>query len=229
MSGVSMPVTRPAGRALIIGSASSRSGPLGTLQRLGYSCAEVEDSYAGMAELCRKPLAYRAMILSLASFYREELALIQAVKRRWPHVDIWLTHTDGRHAALADAMRLGADGLLAEDGLHRTGIGAGIGAGMGGGMGTAMGSSGGVGSGLGQTGGISGISGGNGSEIPAGEIQSTEEAAGWKTSDAPAAAESEASRMGNFDDGVNEPILTADELRALLADQPVMMPENENG
>ena len=125
MSGVSMPVSRPAGRALIVGSATCRPGPLGTLQRLGFVCAEVDDSYAGMAEICRKPLAYRAMILSLASLYREELPLIQAVKRRWPHVDVWLTHTDGRHAAMADAMRLGADGLLSEDGLHRTGLGSG--------------------------------------------------------------------------------------------------------
>ena len=42
-------------------------------------------------------------------------------KRRWPHLDVWLTHTDGRASTLAEAMRLGADALLADDGqLHRT-------------------------------------------------------------------------------------------------------------
>jgi len=64
-------------------------------------------------------VGYRALILSLTSLYKEELHLIRAVKRRFPHLEIWLTHTDGRQAALAEAMRLGADGLLAEDGLHR--------------------------------------------------------------------------------------------------------------
>jgi hypothetical protein len=94
------------------------------LQRLGYACAEVDDPYAGAVELCRRPLVYRAIILSLTSFYREELSLVAMIKQRFPHIEVWLTHIDGRQAALAEAMRLGADGLLAEDGLHRTGVGS---------------------------------------------------------------------------------------------------------
>jgi hypothetical protein len=90
-----------------------------TLARLGYGCGEADDPYAAMAELCRRPLVYRAMILSLSGLYREELSIISAVKRRYPHVELWLAHTDGRQAALAEAMGLGADGLLDEDGLHR--------------------------------------------------------------------------------------------------------------
>jgi hypothetical protein len=122
MSGVSLPVTRPSGRALVVGNPTSRAEPVGTLQRMGYGCAEMEDPYAAMAELCRRPLVYRAVILSLSSLHREELAIIPGVKRRFPHIDIWLTHTDGRQAALADAMRLGADGLLSGEGLHRVAI-----------------------------------------------------------------------------------------------------------
>lgn len=124
MSGVSFPVNRPAGRALIIGTASSRSQPLGVLQRLGFTCAETDDPYHAMLELARRPMVYRAMILSLNGLYKEELQVIAAVKRRFPHVEIWLTHIEGRQAALAEAMRLGADGLLADDGLHRTAAGA---------------------------------------------------------------------------------------------------------
>jgi hypothetical protein len=89
------------------------------LRGLGFAAAESDDPYAAMTELCRRPLVYRAMILSLASLYREELSVIPAIKARFPHVEIWLAHTDGRQAALAEAMRLGADGLLADDGLHR--------------------------------------------------------------------------------------------------------------
>src|ERR1700722_11267975 len=119
MSAVSLPVTRPIGRALVIAAPTSRQQPLGVLQRLGYSCAEVDDAYTAMLELCRKPLVYRAVIVSLASLYREELAFIESVKKRFPQIEIWLTQIDGRQAALAESMRLGADGLLAEDGLHR--------------------------------------------------------------------------------------------------------------
>jgi DNA-binding NarL/FixJ family response regulator len=89
---------------------------------MGYGCTEADDPYEAMAELCRRPMVYRAMILSLASFHREELALIPAVKRRFPHVEVWLTHTDGRQASLAEAMRLGADGLLSGEGLHRIAV-----------------------------------------------------------------------------------------------------------
>jgi len=124
MSGVSLPVTRPSGRALVVGNAASRAEPADTLGRMGYGCAEMDDPYAAMAELCRRPLVYRALVLSLAGLHREELAIITGVKRRFPHVDIWLTHTDGRQAALADAMRLGADGLLSGEGLHRIAVAA---------------------------------------------------------------------------------------------------------
>ena len=119
MSQVSLPVTRPAGRALLVSNPAARSDVRATLARLGYGCGEADDPYAAMAELCRRPLVYRAMILSLSGLYREELAIISAVKRRYPHVEIWLAHTDGRQAALAEAMSVGADGLLDEDGLHR--------------------------------------------------------------------------------------------------------------
>jgi DNA-binding NarL/FixJ family response regulator len=122
MSGVSLPVTRPSGRALLVGAAPARSQVADALQRLGYASDEADHPYAAMAEFCRQPLAYSAVILSLAGLYREELPIIRAIKRRFPHVEVWLAHTDGRQAALAEAMRLGADGLLDEDGLHRVGV-----------------------------------------------------------------------------------------------------------
>jgi len=182
MAGVSMPVTRPAGRALIIGLPSCRTTPLNTLQRMGFTCAEIDDPYSAMAEICRRPLVYRAIILSLASMYREELAIIQSVKRRWPHIDVWLTQTDGRHAALADAMRLGADGLLSDDGLHRTAMATGMEGHYS--QGDAM------------------AFGANSAVAPADQNE----------------------QSGEDEFGGNEPILTAEELRALLAEQPMTPP-----
>ena len=119
MSGVSFPVTRPIGRALVVANPSSRASLLEMLARLGFDCDECDDPYTATLEMARRRLAYRALILSLSSLYREELSLIATVKQRLPHIEIWLSQTDGRQAALAEAMRLGADGLLDEEGLHR--------------------------------------------------------------------------------------------------------------
>jgi hypothetical protein len=120
----SFPNARPVGRALLVGGASARSQPLAAMQALGFECSELDDPYAAAAELYRRPLVYRALVLSLASLFREELSIVSAIKRRLPHVEIWLTHLEGRQAAFAEAIRLGADGLLADDGLlHRMAAG----------------------------------------------------------------------------------------------------------
>jgi len=120
VSGVSLPVTRPVGRALVVGNEPCRADMLRALQPQGYECAEAADPYGAMIELSRQRLAYQTLILCLGSLFREELIFISTVKRRMPHIEIWLTQTDGRMAALAEGMRLGADGLVAEDGtLHR--------------------------------------------------------------------------------------------------------------
>lgn len=119
MTAVSVPINRPTGRALLIASSACQPAPAGQLQQLGYECAPTADPYAAMLEVCRRPLVYRAIVISLQSIYREELQVIWTLKQRYPHIEIFLTQTDGRQAALAEAMRLGADGLLAEDGLHR--------------------------------------------------------------------------------------------------------------
>ena len=72
----------------------------------------------GRISFSQKP--YRGCVLSLQSVYREEISMIVCtLKRRLPELEIWLSHTDGRQSALAKAMRLGADGLLGEEGLHR--------------------------------------------------------------------------------------------------------------
>src|SRR5205085_9649897 len=160
-----------------------------TLQRLGFTCAEIDDPYSAMAEISRRPLVYRAIILSLTSLYREELPIIQSVKRRWPHIDVWLTQTDGRHAALADAMRLGADGLLSEDGLHRTAL-----------------------------------AGASTDTV----YRPSDPAAPPNLAPSPVSVvppvDTDPADAHDDEMSANEPILTADELRALLAEQPTAFP-----
>ena len=105
------------------------------------------------------------------------------MKRRFPHLDLWLTHTDGRQAAMAEAMRIGADGLLAEDGLHR---------------------------------------------IAASPMSDVSRAASDSITIAPDAHVDHAAEEQSTDASVNEPVLTADELRALLQEQPSMPPSSGN-
>jgi hypothetical protein len=188
MAGVSFPVKRPVGRALIVGTVSGRAQPLAAMQALGYECAEVEDPYAAVAEVIRRPLVYRATVLSLTSLYREELAAIATIKRNVPHVDVWLTHIEGRQAALAEAMRLGADGLLAEDGLHRTAAGV-------------------APPPLPQF------------VSPSAEAPEPESAATAPSTDVAHDMDQELS--------VGEPVLSADELRALLQEQPLLPPDEQ--
>lgn len=183
MSSVTLPVNRPVGRALVVGNAGARAQPVEVLQRLyGFECVEVDDPYAAMMELCRRKLVYNAVIVSLVSLFREELGVIATVKRRFPHLEIWLTHTDGRQAALAEALQLGADGLLGEDGLHRT------------------------------------------APMPA--TVAPQVAAYAPPPDDPAPPETGAGTdaRGADETSIGEPVLTADELRALLQDQPTMPP-----
>jgi hypothetical protein len=123
------------------------------------------------------------MIVSLASLFRSELSLITTVKRRFPHVEVWLSHTDGRQADLAESMRLGADGLLDDDGFHR---------------------------------------------IAAAQEPVTYHSMPESTVPLPHLPQTQApeSAPSDPDEAVipGEPVLTTDELRALLQDPPVMPP-----
>lgn len=107
------------GHALAVVASVSAGELSAELVRLGYRPIAVDEPYAALIELLDRPMVYRAVVISLPALYRDELALIRTVRARLPHVDVLLAHTDGRHAALAEAMRLGATGLLSEDTIHR--------------------------------------------------------------------------------------------------------------
>ncbi len=185
MSGVSLPVTRPPGRALVVGQPAYRGAPVAALHKRGYVCTEMDEPYDAMVQLCRRPLFYSAVILSLNSLYREELPIISSIKRRFSHVDVWLSDTDGRQAALAEAMRLGADGLVAEDGLHRIAAVP--------------------------------VAQGDG-PAPAGEISESPE--GHSPNAEPAKSPPEGGGLSGAQDRSADPLLTIEELRALLQESP---------
>jgi hypothetical protein len=140
-----------------------------------------------------------------------------------PHVEIWLTQTDGRMGALVDAMNLGADGLLAEDGtLHRLAAQHGP---------TPQNSAVDFGSAPVER---RPRENGHGTELlpendPASEAtpQNPPSLVGGPQNNATMESSfgSVDSAQNVSDDGtIGEPVLTADELRALLQDQPSMPP-----
>ncbi len=182
MSAVSLPVCRASGNAVLIANAASREHPRSILEGLGYTCVEFDDPYSAATELFRQPGVYRAVIVSLSSVYPEELSLIATLRRRSAQLEVWLTHTDGRHGALAQAMRLGADGLLAEDGLHRLGI------------------------------------------APAAP---TVDPAPIVAVSMSSSRNEERSSQDDYDFSAGEPVLTAEELRMLLQEQPSLPPGSD--
>ena len=109
----------PNGRALAIVPEPDRTLAAQALGRVGYEAVFAADPYAAMLELSGRPLAYRAVLLSLVALYPPELRMIEAIKGRFSHVDVFLADVEGRGAALAQAVRLGADALLDAGRLHR--------------------------------------------------------------------------------------------------------------
>ncbi|HRK30640.1 MAG TPA: hypothetical protein PLD59_06130 [Tepidisphaeraceae bacterium] len=109
----------PNGRVLVVGSPACRAHAKTALSRLPFEFAAVDDPYAAAMELSRRPLAYRAVVLCLNSVFREELGLISLIKLQMRHLDVFLSQTDGRQAAIVDATRRGADGILGDEGLFR--------------------------------------------------------------------------------------------------------------
>lgn len=113
------PLPSSSGHVLALVADASADSLAAELDRLGYRSTMTDDPYAALIELLDRPLVYRALVVSLPSLYREELSIIRTVRAKLPHVDVLLAHTDGRQAALADAMRLGATALLSDEAVHR--------------------------------------------------------------------------------------------------------------
>lgn len=187
MSSVSLPVTRPGGTTLIVASPSARPAVLAMVETMQFDVIHADNPYAATILLCRSNLAIGSVILSLSSCYREELAFIETIKRRFRSIEVWLTQTDGRQGALVEAMRRGADGLLSDDGLHRIGVS------------------------------VAGAA-----EAPAPSPMSLAKHS-EHIEHGPAMME----QFSDHDLAMGEPVLSADELRALLAEQPANPPVHE--
>jgi hypothetical protein len=115
--------TGPAHAVLVTNPAGS-APTVAILHRIGITAGVLADPYTTMAEIARQPQGCNIVVLSLQSLFREELAIIATLKSRFPHLQVWVTHAEGRIATLAEATRLGADAILTEEGAHPLGAAA---------------------------------------------------------------------------------------------------------
>ena len=113
------PPAHPAGRALVVAADAGRPQALATLQDLGYAAEATADPYAAVARLAADRGSFSNLVLSLAAVLPEELGVIETVKARLGPIDVTVCDVDGRGAEFGEAMRLGADALLAGGDLHR--------------------------------------------------------------------------------------------------------------
>ncbi len=109
----------PNGQALVVADPSAAEVVRAALGHVGYGGVMVSDPYEAILALARRPLAFRAVLLSLPALYPPELRLIEVIKRRYGHVEVIVSDVRGRSAGLAEAARLGADALLEDGRLHR--------------------------------------------------------------------------------------------------------------
>ena len=107
------------GRALMVGKHVSACDA-SALRELGLEVELMGDPYAAMAELASRPLAYRALVLSLAAIFPEELAIVNVVKKRYPHVKIMAGDTAGRPALLAEVKKLGVEQIVVQSEMPAT-------------------------------------------------------------------------------------------------------------
>lgn len=109
----------PAGHALLICLPRSEEGLKAQMMELGFDVSTVDNPYAALVELLDRPLVYRSIVISLAATYREELSLIKTIRNKLPQIDVLVAHLDGRAAAMAEALRMGATGILDDKDVHR--------------------------------------------------------------------------------------------------------------
>ena len=103
---------------LVVAPDAGRERTLAALRELGYVAEAAPDPYAAVARLARDRGEFAGLVLSLAGIFTEELSLIQTLKRLG-RLEVVVCDMDGRGAEFAEAMRLGADALLAGGFLHR--------------------------------------------------------------------------------------------------------------
>lgn len=182
-------------KVAVVGHGDGLARALGFLHRAGSACVVMDDPYHAVAEFSFRPSTYDAAVLVLSSFYSEELAVITTIRRLSPRTRIYVAGAEQQLSMLATAVRLGATGVLTGDGLEEL---------------------------VARNGAEEGKPERGHSQVKEEGREVAEEASfnGDATTDEGQLDDEESEGQN----GVVEPILTAEELHALLHEDP-MMPE----
>ena len=80
---------------------------------------DAADAVLLLGRLLRDGTAARAVVLSLSAMRPEDLAVVRTVRRYFPSAEVWVSDVGPHAAMLAEAVSLGAAGLVADGRLHR--------------------------------------------------------------------------------------------------------------
>lgn len=105
-------------RVAVIGSGEVLARVLGQLHRLGAECVVLDDPYQAVAALTQRPGAYPAAVFVLPSIYPDELPAISAILKHSPGTRVVVAAAEQQVSSLAAALRLGASGVLTEHGIE---------------------------------------------------------------------------------------------------------------
>lgn len=105
-------------RVGVVGDGDALARTLGTLHRLGAQCAVLEDVYHAASELSRRPGAFGAVVLVAPCLYPEEVAAIPALRACSPGLKVVLASAEQHLSLLAAALRAGCVGVLTDAGIE---------------------------------------------------------------------------------------------------------------
>lgn len=105
-------------RVGVVGVGDLLARTLGTLHRLGAQCAVLEDPYHAVSELSRRPGAFGAVVLIAPCLYPEEVSAIPAMRACSPAIKVVLASAEQHLSLLAAALRAGCVGVLTDAGVE---------------------------------------------------------------------------------------------------------------
>lgn len=109
-------------RVGVVGQGDVLARVLGQLHRLGAACVVLDDPYHAAAEIGHRPGSYAALVLCLPCCYTDELPVITAVCRCSPTTRVLVAAADQHVSMLTAALRLGAVGVLTGQGVEWIGV-----------------------------------------------------------------------------------------------------------
>lgn len=102
----------------VLGHGDNLARTLGLLHRMGARCTVWEDAYQAACEVARHPDTFFAVVVILPCCYQAELAVISTIRTYARNTRVYVADAEQHVSMLTGAMRLGATGLLTQAGVE---------------------------------------------------------------------------------------------------------------